>query len=177
MKDTPLDNISDNSSENVENRIAVDLKEAMITKDALRVSVLRSLKSAFTYAKVAARPASDSQNSALSEDDLLVLMAKEAKKRQEAADSYLVAGQPDRSAIELAEKAMIDGYLPAKPSEEAINLMVENAVLQIETQLRAQSEQISFKAMGQVISIVKAKAGPMADGSLIAKLVKEKLKT
>ncbi len=152
----------------MEDKIAVDLKAAMIAKDAQRVSVLRSLKSAFTYAMVASGAVnSDGEKPALSEEALQTIVAKEAKKRQESADSFMTAGQPDRADVELAEKAMIDAYLPAKLSQEEIQAMVDDAV--------ANLDEVSMKSMGQVIGAVKAKAGPAADGALIARLVKERL--
>ncbi len=152
----------------MEDKIAVDLKAAMIAKDVQRVSVLRSLKSAFIYAKVASGATdSNGQKPALSEEALQMIVAKEAKKRQESADSFMTAGQPDRADVELAEKSMIDGYLPARLSQDEIQALVDDTV--------AKLDEVSPKAMGQVIGAVKAAAGPTADGALIAKLVKERL--
>lgn len=148
----------------MEQKIADDLKAAMLAKDAVRTSVLRSIKSAFTYAKVAPGAAEDGS---LTDDTVLSILAKEAKKRQESADSFIKAGQPDRAADELAEKSMIEAYLPARLSEEELHAIIEDAVSQL--------DEVSPKAMGQVIGAVKAKAGPSADGALIARLVKERL--
>lgn len=147
----------------MEDKISQDLKQAMLAKDATKVSVLRSLKSAFTYAKVAPGANPDG----LSDEDVLTIVAKEAKKRQESADGFTQAGQPERAADELAEKAMIDAYLPAQLSEDELKGLIETAV--------AHLDEISPKAMGQVIGTVKQQAGPAADGALIAKLVKERL--
>jgi len=138
----------------------------MLAQDSLRVSVLRSIKSAFTYAKVApgAKIADDGK---LDDETVVQLLAKEAKKRQESADSFEKAGQPQRVEAELAEKAIIDAYLPAQLSEEELRQLVETEV--------AKLEEISPKVMGQVIGAVKQQAGPAADGGLIARLVKERL--
>lgn len=146
-----------------EDLISQDLKQAMLAKDAHKVSVLRSLKSAFTYAKVA--PGADPEG--LSDEAVLAIVAKEAKKRQESADSFRQAGQEDRAAEELAEKAIIDAYLPAQLSEDELKTLVDKAVGAL--------DEISPKAMGHVIGTVKQQAGPAADGALIAKLVKERL--
>jgi len=98
---------------------------------------------------------------------VLVILAKEAKKRQESADSFVKAGQPDRAEIELAEKAIIEDYLPAQLSEAEVQAVIDEVV--------SQFDEVSPKIMGQVIGQTKAKAGPSADGALIARLVKERL--
>lgn len=148
----------------MEDKITADLKQAMLAKDAVRTSVLRSLKSAILYAKVA--PGADA--SAVAGDDAIVmLLAKEAKKRQESADSYLQAGQPERADDELTEKNIIEEYLPAQLSDDELLGVIEEEV--------AKLSAVSPQAMGQVIGAVKAKAGPAADGGLIARLVKERL--
>ncbi len=150
----------------MEDKIAQDLKTAMLAKDELRVSVLRSLKSAFTYAKVAPGAAVDSVGH-LSEDLVLTILAREAKKRQEGADGFRQAGQSDQVDKELAEKAIIDAYLPAKLSKDEVRKLVEQAALQY--------SELSPKVMGQLITTVKQQAGPSADGAFIAQLVKERL--
>jgi len=148
----------------MEDKIAADLKSAMLARDAQRTGVLRSLKSAFTYAKVAPGAAEDGT---LADDAVLAIVAKEAKKRQESADSFTQAGQPDRAAEELAEKAIIEAYLPAQLSEDELKVLIEEEV--------AKLDDVSPKSMGQVIGAVKVKAGPAADGALVARLVKERL--
>lgn len=184
-EDAMQEKMEENAEMNLEDRIAVDLKSAMIAKDALRVSVLRSLKSAFTYARVAPRTTSTSSTSGangdyqllessadgrLPEAVILTLVAKEAKKRQESADSYVTAGQPDRADVELVEKRIIEQYLPAALTEEEVRGIVDDEVAKL-----AEISPSSSKAMGIVIATVKSKVGPTANGGLIAKLVKEKL--
>lgn len=150
----------------MEDKIAQDLKTAMLAKDELRVSVLRSLKSAFIYAKVAPGATVDSADH-LGEDLVLTILAREAKKRQEGADGFRQAGQADQVDKELAEKAIIDAYLPAKLSKDEVSKLVDQAA--------SQYSELSPKVMGQLISTVKQQAGPSADGALIAQLVKERL--
>lgn len=136
----------------------------MLSKDVLRTSVLRSIKSAFTYAAVA--PGADGSG-IIGDDAVLTILAKEAKKRQESAEAYKKAGSDERVQQELAELAIIEDYLPAKLSQAELQVLVETVV--------AGLDEVSPKAMGQVIGQVKAQAGPAADGGLIAKLVKERL--
>jgi len=148
----------------VEDRLMQDLKTAMIAKDAQRVSVLRSLKSAIMYAKVAPGAPADG---VFDDAALQTMFAKEAKKRQESADSFRAAGRDEQADSELAEKAIIEEYLPKQLSEDEVRALVEEAV--------AGLDEVSPKAMGQVIGAVKAKAGTAADGALVARLVKERL--
>ena len=147
----------------LEEKITADLKEAMLAKDSQRTSVLRSIKSAFTYAKVAPGAGDDG----MSDDAIIVLLAKEAKKRQESADAFLKAGQPERADDELTEKNIIEEYLPQQLNQEELSGLIEEAV--------ARLEAVTPQAMGQVIGAVKAQAGPAADGGLIARLVRERL--
>jgi hypothetical protein len=103
----------------------------------------------------------------MSDDAIIVLLAKEAKKRQESADAFLKAGQPERADDELTEKNIIEEYLPQQLNQEELSGLIEEAV--------ARLEAVTPQAMGQVIGAVKAQAGPAADGGLIARLVRERL--
>lgn len=151
----------------MEDKITSDLKEAMLAKDAFRTSVLRSLKSAVTYAKVA--PGSNDRG--LPDDEVMQILAREAKKRQESADSFLKAGQPERADDELSEKNIIDAYLPAQLNEDELRGLIEEVVAKLDA-----AELSSKGTVGQVIGAVKAKAGPVADGAAIARLVQERLR-
>jgi uncharacterized protein YqeY len=144
----------------LEQRLEQDLKTALLAGDKLRVDTLRLLKSVILNVKVA----KGTRDQAMGDDDIIALLSKESKKRQESADLYTQGNSPERAAKELAEKAMIDAYLPAQLSEDEIRTLVDQAVTSLET-----------PNMGQVIGQVKAKAGPSADGALIAKLTKERL--
>src|ERR1700685_738173 len=98
----------------LEEKINQDLKTALLGGDGLGVSTLRGLKSAILYAKIA----STNRDEALSDSTLIVLLQKEAKKRQESADLYKQGGNEARAKTELDEKKIIEGYLPAQLSEE-----------------------------------------------------------
>jgi uncharacterized protein YqeY len=149
----------------LEERIEQDLKTALLAGDVQRVTVLRGLKSVLLNEKVA----TGKRESGLKDDEVLPILAKEAKKRQESADLYVQGGSQDRADAELAEKKIIEAYLPAQLSEEEIVKLVDEAIQQI-----GATEQ---KDMGKVIGAVRSKAGATADGALIAKLAKEKLGT
>jgi uncharacterized protein YqeY len=140
-----------------------DLKAAMLAKDERTVSTLRLLKSSLLYAKVA----DGSREQDMNDDAVIAILSKEAKKRQESADLYIKGGNQAKADDELAEKAIIDKYLPAQLSEAEISALVDEII-------GALPEKDPAK-MGQVIGQVKQKTGARADGGVIARLVKERL--
>lgn len=147
----------------IKQRLTDDVKAAMLAGDAQRLECLRGLKSVILYAEVAAGKREDG----LTDDEIQVIFAKEAKKRQESADLYVRGGSQERADKELSEKKIIEEYLPAQMSEEEITILVEKII----TETGVSGPQ----AMGQVIGKVKAVAGSGADGSVVARIVKEKL--
>jgi len=138
-----------------------DVKAAMIARDTLRTDVLKGIKSAILYVEVAA----NKRDEGLGEDEILAVFKKESKKRQESADMYITGGRAELAEKELAEKVIIDAYLPAQLDEAAVDKMIDEAIatLGIETP--------SKQDMGKLIGAVKAKAGAEVDGSMLARLV------
>lgn len=148
----------------LEDQINQDLKQAMLAKEELRVSVLRSLKSSLLYFKVAEKLPRDQQ---LNDQKVEAVLAKESKKRQESADLYAKGGSQDRAESELAEKAIIDAYLPQQLSETELQQVVDQVIGEVSPS--------GPQDMGKVIGLVKQRVGVAADGSVIAKLVKTSL--
>lgn len=147
----------------IKQKLQDDVKAAMLAGDSLRLETLRGLKSAILYAEVAAKK----REEGLSDEEIIALFAKEAKKRQESAELYTQGNSPERAEKELAEKAIIDAYLPEQLSEDELKVMIDEVI--------TQQGASGMQAMGQVIGAVKAKTGSSADGALIARLVKERL--
>lgn len=145
----------------IETQLEQDIKTAMLAGDKLRVLTLRTLKSAILSVKVA----KGTRESVMADNDVIVILSKESKKRQESADLYIQGGNQARSDAELLEKSVIANYLPTQLTEEELSKIIDEVI--VGSAVPAQ--------MGPIIGQVKAKAGPAADGSLIAKLVKEKL--
>jgi len=145
-------------------RIEQDIRAALLARDTVGASVLRSLKSAITYGEV---EKGVKGGVGLSDDQIIEVLAREAKKRQDSADAFGRAGELGRAQTELHEKSLIDRYLPAAPSEEAIERLVQQVIERI----GAPGPQ----AMGHIISQVKQRAGPMVDGAVIAELVKKRV--
>jgi uncharacterized protein YqeY len=141
-----------------------DVKAAMLSGDALRVETLRGLKTVVLYADVATK---SRDTGGIPDEEILNLFAKEVKKRQESADLYVQGGSQERADKELAEKAIIEAYLPAQVSESDIAAVIDEVIA------TEKAEGLQF--MGKVIGAVKARLGNTADGSIIARLVKERL--
>ncbi len=147
----------------IKQQIEEDLKKAMLGGDKQLVSALRNLKSAILYAEVAA----GKKEEGLPEEEVISLLQKEAKKRQDSVEMYIQGNAPDKAAAEKYEKDTIDSYLPEPMSEEEINELIDEAIT-------VQGE-LSRQTMGQVIGYVKSKAGGSVDGGAVAKLVQKRL--
>ena len=145
-------------------QIEKDLKEALLGGQKDRATTLRGLKSVILYAEVA----TGSREQGLSDEQIIQLFAKEAKKRQESADFYIKGGSQERADAELAEKKIIESYLPEQLSDEDLVKVIDEVVRSFDA--------VSPQVMGQVIGKVKQATEGRADGGRIAQLVKERLK-
>ena len=144
-------------------RLDADIKTALLGGDKQRTEVLRGIKSAILYVEVA----KGARAAGLPESELQIIISKESKKRQESADLYLQGGNPERANAELAEKVIIDDYLPAQLTESEIKGILGTVV--------AKNGPITKQTMSATIAAVKQLAGPTGDGRLIAQLVKERI--
>jgi len=144
-------------------QIDQDLKTAMLAGDKTLTTTLRGLKSAILNVEIA----KGSRETGLGDEEVISLFQKEAKKRQESADLYKQGGNDEKAQAELTEKTVIEKYLPAQVSEAEIQTTID--------QIISDTGATGMQAMGQMIGQVKQKLGVSADGSLIARLVKERL--
>lgn len=140
-------------------KLQLDLKQAMLARETLKVSVLRWLiNSLNTEAKNKKRE--------LTEPEELAVLRKEAKVRTEAAAGFKQGGAGDRAEQELQELAIIQTYLPQPLSDEELDKLVEQAVSEVGKDM---------KNMGQIISLVVERAAGRADGAQVAAKVREQL--
>lgn len=149
----------------IKQRIDQDLKVAMLARDEVGLSVLRSLKSALTYASVDAKTAGG--DGTLDDQAVSAVLIKEAKKRQDSADAFSNGGARERAEQELAEKGIIEGYLPAPITDDELGQLVDAAV----AELGASRPQ----DMGKVIGLVRTKASGRIDGAKLAQMARERL--
>jgi uncharacterized protein YqeY len=140
-----------------------DLKAALLAGDKAKAETLRGIKSALLNEAIS----QGARDSGLSDEQIQNVLAKESKKRQEAADLYKQGGAPDRASAELAEKVIIDAYLPEPLSEAEVAKIVDEQI--------AKAGNPTIQDMGRIIGAVRGRIQGPADGALIAKLVKDKL--
>jgi len=138
-------------------RLAQELKAAMIAKDAERLSTLRLLKSAVGYAQIERR----TEN--LTEAEVVALIQKEVKKRRDAAEQYEKGGRPELASKEQQEITVLESFLPQPLALDELEQLIR-AVIQ-------ETGATSKKQMGQVIKAVQARAAGRAAGKIISELV------
>lgn len=130
-------------------KIQEDLVAAMKRKDELTLSVLRMLKSAIQLAQI-----EKGKDDPLTDDDVLVLVRRLIKQRNEAAEMYKNGGAEDRAARELEEAKVLDVYQPAQLADDALAKIVEDAAKQV----GAAGPKDMGKLMGKVMAAVKGRA-------------------
>ncbi|OZE22729.1 glutamyl-tRNA amidotransferase [Rhodococcus sp. 05-2254-6] len=148
-------------------RLRTDLTAAMKAKDKLRLATLRMILAAIQTEEVSGKEAHD-----LTDDDVLKVLAKEAKKRGESAEIYTQNGRGELAANERAEAQIIDEYLPTPLTDEELASIVDTAIAQVAEDL---GERPAMKQMGQVMKIASGLAAGKADGSRLSKAVKDRL--
>jgi uncharacterized protein len=142
-------------------KLNADIKTALLAGDKAKAEILKSLKSAILYEEVALKI----RETGLPDDKIEVVLAREAKKRADAADLYAKNGQQERADIELSEKQIIESYLPKQLTDEDLTQIAKDTIAEL-----GPNAQI-----GPVIGAVKAKVGTAADGARIAAVVKATL--
>ena len=139
-----------------------DLTDAIRERAQVRSSTLRMVLTAVANEEVAGK-----EHRELTDDEVLAVIVKEAKKRREAADAYLGAGRTELADKEQAELACLEGYLPQQMSDEEIDAVVADAV--------TSTGATGVKDMGKVMGVVKPRIGKQAEGGRVAAAVKKAL--
>lgn len=143
-------------------QISNDIKEAMKARDKVRLETLRNIKKVFIEAKTA-----PGANDTLEDADALKLLSKLAKQGKESAATYVQQNRQDLADAELAQVAVIEGYLPKAMTEDEI----EAAVKEIIAATGAQG----MKDMGKVMGVASKQMAGRADGRVISGIVKKLL--
>ncbi|MBI2431188.1 MAG: GatB/YqeY domain-containing protein [Candidatus Levybacteria bacterium] len=138
------------------------LKQSMLAKDILKTSVLRLLLSAINYYEIQKGGAGYSAT----DEDVLAVIQKEAKQRKDSIEQFSAAGRQELADKETKELEMLQKYLPAQMAEDEIS-----EIKQTIREIGATTIADIGKVMGALIPKTKGKA----DGSLVSKIVKEKL--
>jgi uncharacterized protein len=149
----------------LKSRLQSDLTEAIRGRDQVKAATLRMALTAVRAEEVAG-----TASRTLSDDEVVGVLSKEAKKRREAAEAYRGAGRQELADREGAELGVLEGYLPAQLSDEEIAQIVADAV----AQARAAGAE-GPKAMGQVMKAIQQPTRGRADGARVAAEVRRQL--
>ncbi|GAC1443018.1 MAG: GatB/YqeY domain-containing protein [Mycobacteriales bacterium] len=146
----------------LKDRLKTDLTASMKARDELTTATLRMVLTAIGNEEVAGKAARQ-----LADDEVLKVIAREAKKRREAADAFAAGGRPDRAERELAEGAVLDGYLPRQLSDAELEALVRVAV--------SESGASGPSALGAVMKLVNPQVAGRAEGRRVAAAVRAAL--
>ncbi len=141
-------------------QLEADLKVAMKAKEALRVSVIRMLKSAVKYREIEVMKTLD-------DGGIQAVIGSEIKRRRDSVEQYGLGGRADLVSKEEAEIAILQSYLPAQLSPDELGRIVDAAI----ARAGAQGPRDMGKVMKEVLPEVQGKA----EGKAVSELVKAKL--
>ncbi|MEU7281978.1 GatB/YqeY domain-containing protein [Streptomyces sp. NPDC045431] len=149
----------------LKSKLQEDLNAAIKERDELRSSTLRLTLSAITKEEVSGK-----EKRELSDDEVQKVIAKEAKKRREAAEAFAQGGRAEQAEREQAEGAVLDAYLPQQLSDDELRSIVSQAI----DEAKAAGAE-GPRAMGAVMKIVNPKVAGRAEGGRVAAVVKQLL--
>ena len=145
-------------------RLKAELTAALRAGEVLKLSVLRMLVSELGYKQIEVRASLPAGRQDLTDEDVVVVLNKEAKKRREAIESFTKGNRPEQAQKEQQELEILQVYMPKMLTEEEIR----NEILKIR-------EIDGITEFGQVMKVVAPRFKGRADGGLVARLVNEKI--
>ena len=145
-------------------RLRSDLTTAMKARDKVRSGTIRMVLAAISEAEVAGRSAVE-----LSDQQVLDVVIREAKKRREAEDAFVAAGRPELAEKEHAEAAVLSDYLPQPLGADEISALVAATIAS------TGAGQLGAKGMGKVMGVVTPQTRGRADGGAVAAEVRRQL--
>ncbi|HUA28515.1 MAG TPA: GatB/YqeY domain-containing protein [Streptosporangiaceae bacterium] len=143
-------------------RLRADLTTAMKARDDVRTRTLRMVITSITNEEVAGNSARD-----LSDDEVLKLLARESRRRREAADAFEAAGRGDQAAAERAEDQVLAEYLPAQLDDAELAAIVAEVI--------NETGASGMSGMGQVMKAVTPRVAGRAEGGRVAAEVRRAL--
>ena len=143
-------------------KINIELKEAMLIKDKLKLESLRAIKTSLTLHQI-----SISSGNTVTKEDEIKILQKLVKQRKESANIYINQNRSDLAQLEEAQADFISTYLPKQLTNQEIEDIVSKVI--------DQSKSTGLKDMGKVIGIVVKKIEGRADGKTVSNIVKQKL--
>lgn len=152
----------DRSVNELKERLRTDLNDAMRARDQVRLRALRMALTSITTEEVSGNSARE-----LSDDEIVKVLTREAKKRREAAEAFESAGRAEQAAAERAEGEVLADYLPAQLSDDELAGMVSAAI--------AETGAAGMPGMGKVMKVLTPQIAGRADGARVAAEVRRQL--
>lgn len=146
----------------LKDKLKADLTASMKSRDEVRTRTIRMALAAVNVEEVSGKTARE-----LSDDEIIKVLTKEAKKRREAAEAFSGAGRAEQAQAEVDEQAVLEEYLPAQLSDEELGELVDEAI--------AESGAAGPQAMGQVMKVLNPKVAGRAEGGRVAQAVRSRL--
>ena len=146
-------------------RLQTSLKEAMKAKEAARLSTLRLINAAIKDREIAVR--GDGSDHEVGEADIMAILGKMVKQRQESARAYEEGGRLELAEKELAEIKVIEEFLPRQLSGDEVQAAIAAAI--------AEAGATSIRDMGKVMAVLKTKYTGQMDFGATGPMVKERL--
>lgn len=144
---------------NLFDTVSADIKTAMLARDHDRLEALRGIKKEFLEAKTA-----KGSDGTLADDTALKILARMAKQRRETAEIYTSQARPELAAVELAQAAVIEQYMPARLSPDELRTRVADIIARVGA--------TSAKEMGRVMGVASKELAGQADGRDISAAVR-----
>lgn len=144
-------------------QVSAELITATKAKDEVLVNALRMLRSAIKNEEIELR----AQEKEITEADMLRVIARELKKRKEAAAEFEKAGRVEMAANEAREAEILQKYLPEQMTEEKVREIVKLVIAEIGA--------VGIADMGRTIKEVMQKVQGQAEGAVVSRIVKEEL--
>ena len=148
---------------NLGQQIDADLKEAMRSRDPVKLGVLRMVKSALKYAAIE----KSGTEGELDDSEATQVIRKQVKQRQDSIESFEKGGRPELAEKEKRELAILNQYLPAALSDEELSRLVRETIIEIGATSKAQ--------MGAVMKVLTPKVAGRADGRTVSQEVQRQL--
>lgn len=152
------------SNTGLKQQLRTDLTTAMKARDKVRSGTLRMVLTAISEAEV-----SGTQSHELTDQQVLDVIIKEAKKRREAEEAYTTADRPELADKERAEAAVLADYLPQQLGADEIAALVTQAIAS------TGAAALGMKGMGKVMGVLTPQTRGKADGGAVAAEVRRQL--
>lgn len=145
----------------IRDKIMADVKDAMKSKDQLKLNTLRFLQAAVKNREIELRP------NAINSDEVMGVIKKLVKQRKESIEQYQAGGRQDLADQEASELKVLETYLPAQMSKDQIEKVVTDVIAALGAK--------TVKEMGSVMKEVIARTAGAADNKTVSEVIKSKL--